>query len=390
MTSPNKHKRASLFEVFEGLPIETPISASQKKHPSTKINLAKNLRKYMQSTLHIGHGTITPQSINGKKAQFTVSMDDAYHYKIGCNDFDPDTIFPEIILLSNQLAGILDKKLTAGQEAAFEDHILHCLASMVYGSNVIERAGNGLNITLKLCIAIFRGDDLPDDIGETDEEFLELKKKLLRENLPSNTSAVLRSRYEIIQHAKAAHYIIGQLCNNDQDLSEEIILQTHKILTYQINTAGTPWQEYSGMYRKEEVSAGFHQFPHHSVVPSKMKAMICELESDLKQALSKSTIDPVAIASKYTHIFVNIHPFLDGNGRMCRMILNAMLLKLGGFLVCIGTNHEDCSLYMEVVCNGSALEDTYGDLDEEEKPIMHRELGSYVMSHVKNSMRKLM
>lgn len=39
---------------------------------------------------------------------------------------------------------------------------------MVYGSNVIERAGNGPDITLKLCMAIFRGEifrgeDIPED-----------------------------------------------------------------------------------------------------------------------------------------------------------------------------------------------------------------------------------
>jgi Fic family protein len=120
-----------------------------------------------------------------------------------------------------------------------------------------------------------------------------------------------------------------------------------------------------------------------------MKAMVRELQSDMKEVIAKGTIDPIAIASKYTHIFVNIHPFIDGNGRMCRLILNSILLKLGSFLVCIGEKEEDRSLYMEVASNGGALEDMYGDLDDEERPVMHRELGSFVMSHVKERMRKL-
>ncbi|KAI9934004.1 hypothetical protein ASPWEDRAFT_168282 [Aspergillus wentii DTO 134E9] len=340
-----------------------------------KIHLAKSIRQYMQS-------------LHGAQAQLTVVMDDAYDYKIGPNDFDPDTIFLEIITLGNQLSAAL-QKLTPAQETAFETHILHCLASMVYGSNMIERAGSGPDITLKLCMAIFRGEEVPEDIGETDEEFLELKKKLLRENLPANTAAVLRSRREIVQHAQAASYIISQLVIHNQDLSEEIILKTHQILSHKIDAENTPWKEYSGVYRTDGVSAGFHQFPHHSRVPYKMKAMIRELESDLKGAIKKGTIDPIAIASKYTHIFVNIHPFFDGNGRMCRLILNAMLLKLGSLLVCIGDTEEDRSLYLEVAAKGSALEDTYGDLDEDEKPVMHRELGSFVLSHVKKSMDKL-
>lgn len=120
-----------------------------------------------------------------------------------------------------------------------------------------------------------------------------------------------------------------------------------------------------------------------------MKSMIRELESDLKEALKKGTIDPIAIASKYTHIFVNVHPFIDGNGRMCRLILNSMLLKLGSFLVCIGGKEEDRSRYLEIASKSSALEDLYEDLDEDEKPTMHKELGSFVMSHAKKSMRKL-
>lgn len=117
--------------------------------------------------------------------------------------------------------------------------------------------------------------------------------------------------------------------------------------------------------------------------------MIRELKSDLKEAIKRGTIDPIAIASKYANIFVNIHPFIDGNGRICRLILNSILLKLGSFLVCIGEKEEDRSLYMEVACSASALEDMYGDRDEDEKPVMHKELGSFVMSHVKKSMRKL-
>lgn len=225
----------------------------------------------MQSTLNLGHGKVSPRSLYGINAQFAVAMDDAYDYTIGVKDFDPDTTFPEIITLGNQLSTVLQKQLTPSQETALEDHILHCLASMIYGSNMIERAGNGPDITLKLCVAIFRGEELPEDIGETEEQFLELKQYLLRNNLSANVSAVLHSRREIVQHAKAASYIMNQLCTRDQDLSEEIILQTHQILTHKVDATSTPWKEYSGVYRTDEVSAGLHPFPHHSLVPNKMK-----------------------------------------------------------------------------------------------------------------------
>ncbi|KAJ6103023.1 hypothetical protein N7486_005450 [Penicillium sp. IBT 16267x] len=47
------------------------------------------------------------------------------------------------------------------------------------------------------------------------------------------------------------------------------------------------------------------------------------------------------------------------------------------------------SLSKKIASKSGALEDLYEDLDEDEKPTMHKELGSFVMSHVKKSMRKL-
>jgi Fic family protein len=340
----------------------------------------------MKSILHSGHGIVSP-SVHGAQAHFKVAMHDVYDYSIVATDFDPETIYPEIITLGNHLSEVLQKQLTLGQQTSFEDHILNCLADMVYGSNMIEHAGNSYEVTLKLCMAIFRDGEIGDAI--TEDELLELGKYLQRKNLPANLCAVLQIRREIVQHAKAALYIMNQLCIHDQDLSEEIILQTHRILTYKVDAGDTPWKEYSGVYRTDEVSAGFHSFPHHSLVPHKMKAMIRELKSDLNEALKMGTIDPIAIASKYTHIFVNVHPFIDGNGRMCRLILNSLLLKLGSFIVCIGGKDEDRSLYLEIAAKSSALEDLYEDLEEKGKPFMYKELGSFVLSHVGKSMYKL-
>lgn len=136
-------------------------------------------------------------------------MDSAYDYKILHQEFNPKVVFNETVALVKQLSEALHNNLTSEQEAAFDDHILDCLARMVYASNMIERAGAGPEITLKLCHAIFRGEEIPEDIGEADEEFLTLKQSLLRSNLPADTSAALQSHREIVQHAKAAAYIVN-------------------------------------------------------------------------------------------------------------------------------------------------------------------------------------
>lgn len=61
------------------------------------------------------------------------------------------------------------------------------------------------------------------------------------------------------------------------------------------------------------VSAGLHQFLRRSFVP-KTKATIHELESNLQEAM-EGTIESIAIVSTYTHIFSNIHPFINSKGR---------------------------------------------------------------------------
>lgn len=346
----------------------------------TRFKLSKPLRQYLQFNSPVYHGAL---------AYSKAAKDEAYDYKVGLHEFEPETVFSEVRALHTKLSAILQEQLTPQQEKSLEDYILNCLVGMVYGSNMIEHAGSSFDATHNLCSVVFCGKQSSENKPvKSKKVYLDLEEHLSLNNLPESPLDVLRSFHEVFGHAKAASYIIHQLCICGQGLTEEIILKTHEILTHKIDADGTPWEEYSGVYRTDEVSAGLHQFPHHSLVPYKMKAMIRELKSDLKQALSDGDIDPVTIASKYSHQFVNIHPFIDGNGRMSRLILNSLLLKLGSFLVCIGEDQVDRDLYLQVAANGSGLEETYGDLDEDERPVMHKELGSFVLSHLKKSMDK--
>ncbi|CAG8020643.1 unnamed protein product [Penicillium salamii] len=378
MASSGNHSEQKCQRLAEEAEESSSTSETPPKIP--KLNLPECLGKHLQTTL---------RNSTGFSNGFSIVMDNTYSYKIGTHDFEPEDVFHEIVTFTDQLASWLKEHTDPEHKAELEECILNHLIAMVFGSNLIERAGSTATITHKLCSAVFRGGEIPQDRDEA-KDFLELKDALLRKNLPADTKAILRSCREIIQHAKAASFIINQLCICDRGLTEDIILQTHQILTYKIDADDMPWEGYSGVYRTEAVSAGLHEFPHHTLVPYKMKSIIRELRSDLNQATRDGQIDPIATAAKYTHMFVNIHPFIDGNGRMCRLILNSLLLKLGSFIVPIGEDEEDRSLYLDVAANGSAAEDTYGDLDEDEKPTMHAELGSFIMSHLKGSMEKLM
>jgi hypothetical protein len=81
---------------------------------------------------------------------------------------------------------------------AVDDRLADILSNLVFSSNMIENGGAGADVTLKLCRAIFRREEIPDDIGERDDEYTAIKQGLLRRNLPAGTQFVLRSRREIV------------------------------------------------------------------------------------------------------------------------------------------------------------------------------------------------
>jgi hypothetical protein len=188
---PPKHKRASLSQgPFEGLDLENDEHLDFDDEP---LHLGRSIRLMMLSTV--------------RNAKFTINMGDVYDYNI--LQEDPSQVHNEFRTCITDIADGLNQ--SKDKEAIFDEHFTDELARMVYGSNMIEVAGGGVDITVKLCKAIFRGDEVPDDIDEHDADYEELKRHLMNNNLPSGHTAILRSRREIVQHAQAARFMGGIL-----------------------------------------------------------------------------------------------------------------------------------------------------------------------------------
>ncbi|KIL95571.1 hypothetical protein FAVG1_00308 [Fusarium avenaceum] len=300
------------------------------------------------------------------------SLNSDYDY----NDFDPDELHEELRGFINDVADDLNQTDTD----SLNQYYITKLAHMVYGSNMIENAGGNLDITLKLCRDVFEGKPVDAQLNDRDAVYQALKLEVID---PPDDDAVLRSRREIVQHAKAAQYMITRVAILGNHLSEEIILETHRLLTCKIDTEdGTPWSEYSGKYRNWAVSAGLTPFMHERKVPSAMKDMIRSYESDI-QAADKGEIDPIVLATKFCTIFVNIHPFGGGNGRVCRLILNAILFKYSGCLVSIGMDTDDRNEYLNIAAEASmmGLSDDMDDVPDEYKPKNYKKLASFTVKH---------
>lgn len=128
----------------------------------------------------------------------------------------------------------------------------------------------------------------------------------------------LRELYEVINHKKAYGYVKKCIAEN-KPLDENMVKDLHAILTENIIVGG--------IYRKEEVrisGAGFTP-----PAGNEMYMQIKNFYGDLK--IKENELNPIEFAA-WTHAeFVRIHPFIDGNGRTSRLLMNYQLL-INGFL----------------------------------------------------------
>jgi len=127
----------------------------------------------------------------------------------------------------------------------------------------------------------------------------------------------LRDHFEVVGHSKAYDYLFKAAQVNV--ITEQDILEFHRFFYYHID------EKNAGQYRKVQVFISGTQFvpPSPDKVPILMKefsANISELEKDCH---------PVEYAALLHKEFVEIHPFVDGNGRTARLLMNLALLQHG-------------------------------------------------------------
>ena len=128
----------------------------------------------------------------------------------------------------------------------------------------------------------------------------------------------LREHFEAINH-KDAILFMEDLAQKEERLSEYSIKQIHSLILKNID------DENKGKYRKTNViiSGAEHKPPQSFEVQSKMQEFIKNYNENITK------LHPIELAS-FVHIeFVKIHPFLDGNGRTSRLLMNLELIKAG-------------------------------------------------------------
>ena len=128
----------------------------------------------------------------------------------------------------------------------------------------------------------------------------------------------LREHFEAINH-KDAILFMEDLAQKEERLSEYSIKQIHSLILKNID------DENKGKYRTTNViiSGAEHKPPQSFEVQSKMQEFIKNYNENITK------LHPIELAS-FVHIeFVKIHPFIDGNGRTSRLLMNLELIKAG-------------------------------------------------------------
>jgi len=127
----------------------------------------------------------------------------------------------------------------------------------------------------------------------------------------------LREHLEAINHA-AAYRRLLDLARDDVPISIATILELHRLVTDRI-------LDEAGQFRRGAVSIRGSQLqpPPAREVPALMGQWVAWLDG------AGAAYAPVTRACIAHHGFLAVHPFLDGNGRTGRLLLNLLLMQRG-------------------------------------------------------------
>ena len=192
-----------------------------------------------------------------------------------------DKIFQEIDQLKAQLEQL--PVLNAGELARLNEQFM---IENTYHSNAIE--GNCLTLPETALVAL---------------ESLTIAKKPLRDHL------------EVIGHKDAFEYML-EISKEGMPLSEKEIKAIHTLVL--MNDA-----QNKGIYRRIPVT-----ITNSTYVPTQPFLIQPQMEQ-LLENYHLDTRHPIEKIADFHIKFERIHPFIDGNGRSGRLILNLELIKAG-------------------------------------------------------------
>ena len=140
----------------------------------------------------------------------------------------------------------------------------------------------------------------------------------------------MREHLEAINHYEAIGFIID-LARSREPISERLVKEIHALVLRGID------KENAGTYRSVNVkiSGSRHLPPDALHIPELMSEYIDWYNTN------HETMHPVLLSANMHEKLVTIHPFIDGNGRTSRLLMNLILLQNGYTIANIAGSNDN-------------------------------------------------
>ncbi|GEC79920.1 hypothetical protein FAQ01_27900 [Flavobacterium aquatile] len=177
----------------------------------------------------------------------------------------------------------------------------------------------------------------------------------------------MREHLEAINHVEAIAYI-KQLMERNFPFNERELLSVHNLILRGIIP------EDAGRYRRVQVmiKGSSHMPPQPFIVPKEMEDYF------IWYSENKGKLHPVILAAEMHERLVTIHPFIDGNGRTSRLVMNLILLQNGYVIANIKGDYDSRMSYyqaLETAQTSGKKEDFLLFIAQIEKECLERYLG---------------
>ena len=160
----------------------------------------------------------------------------------------------------------------------------------------------------------------------------------------------MREHLEAINHQEAIAFI-KDLAKPNYVLKERDLLQIHHLILRGI------YPEEAGKYRKVQVmiKGSSHVPPGPYLVAKQMEDLFIWYNTN------RNTIHPVVLAAEMHERLVTIHPFIDGNGRTSRLIMNLILMQHGFVIANLKGDYGSRTAYYQALekCQTTANKDDF-------------------------------
>ena len=135
----------------------------------------------------------------------------------------------------------------------------------------------------------------------------------------------LKDCYEAVGHSAAYDFMLELARQKNMKITEDIIKKLHFLFYQKVDS------EQAGQYRSIQVYISGTEYipPDPTEIPLQMKAMIDQIR------ISETNLHPIELAAMTHKKLVDIHPFIDGNGRTARLLMNLILIHFGYGVVSI-------------------------------------------------------